>query len=147
MALEKIKTVHLKYSLFILICVVISIAVSVAVVFHFKSVKDKEIKKLEELVNETKNSFNKTSDLQSDLKRLTKRLKEKNQQIKNLKIKLEEMQDKMIEAILKTNSTIVLNSTSVPPKNANVTKIVNSNISLNVSSGETCLKNQETIRI
>ena len=100
-----------------------------------------EIKKLEELVNETKNSFNKTSDLQSDLKRLTKRLKEKNQQIKNLKIKLEEMQDKMIEAILKTNSTIVLNSTSVPPKNANVTKIVNSNKSLNVSSGENCLKN------
>ena len=141
MALEKIKTVHLKYSLFILICVVISIAVSVAVVFHFKLVKDKEIKKLEELVNETKNSFNKTSDLQSDLKRLTKRLKEKNQQIKNLKIKLEEMQDKMIEAILKTNSTIVLNSTSVPPKNANVTKIVNSNKSLNVSSGENCLKN------
>ena len=141
MASEKIKTVHLKYSLFILICVVISIAVSVAVVFHFKSVKDKEIKKLEELVNETKNSFNKTSDLQSDLKRLTKRLKEKNQQIKNLKIKLEEMQDKMIEAILKTNSTIVLNSTSVPPKNANVTKIVNSNKSLNVSSGENCLKN------
>ena len=141
MALEKIKTVHLKYSLFILICVVISIAVSVAVVFHFKSVKDKEIKKLEELVNGTKNSFNKTSDLQSDLKRLTKRLKEKNQHIKNLKIKLEEMQDKMIEAILKTNSTIVLNSTSVPPKNANVTKIVNSNKSLNVSSGENCLKN------
>ena len=144
MALEKIKTVHLKYSLFILICVVISTAVCIAVVFHFKSVKDKEIKKLEELVNsgncstrnkeiqiqnETKNSFN------------TKRLKEKNQQIKNLKIKLEEMQDKMIEAILKTNSTIVLNSTSVPPKNANGTKIVNSNKSLNVSSGKTCLKN------